>query len=115
MAPGDFEMSTPFWFEDLSVVGGLPPAQAFAKLAEISGDDSSDGLEAGSEVPWSLGALGLKGLWPFTDKPWQHTAHAFGHLAPAPPGAALLPIRHAGNIEPDLGLRSSRIKIALSG
>ncbi|HKV12230.1 MAG TPA: hypothetical protein VJ725_29060, partial [Thermoanaerobaculia bacterium] len=53
--------------------------------------------------------------WPFQDRPWQHTAHAFGHLAPAVPGGDLLPIRHAGNIEPDVSLRSARIKITLSG
>lgn len=112
-------MATPFWFEDLSVVGRLPPAQAFARLSELDEDadrEAASSFPGSRSAPGSRGALGFtKGFWPFQDRPWQHTAHSFGHLAPAAPGEDLLPIRHAGNIEPDLGLRSARIKITLSG
>ena len=51
--------------------------------------------------------------WPFQDRPWQHTAHAFGHLAPAPPGTTPRPIQHAGNIPADPSLRNARLKITL--
>jgi hypothetical protein len=60
-----------------------------------------------SKSPW---ARVRKQLGP---KPWQHTAHAFGYLAPAPPGSDLLPIEHAGNITPDETLRSAKIRITL--
>jgi hypothetical protein len=102
-------VQTTFWFDDLSVLGGLPPAQALAKLSEIGAGGAP--AKSGSRGPRARS----KSLWPFQDKPWQHTAHAFGHLAPAPPGSGLLPIRHAGNIAPDVSLRSGRIKITLSG
>jgi len=51
--------------------------------------------------------------WPFQDRPWQHTAHAFGYLAPAPPGSAPLSIQHAGNIAADPSLKNSHVKITL--
>jgi hypothetical protein len=44
----------------------------------------------------------------------MNTAHAFGHLAPAPPGDKFLPIRHAGNIEPEAELRGGRVRITLN-
>jgi hypothetical protein len=50
---------------------------------------------------------------PFQDRPWQHTAHAFGYLASAPPGSAPLSIQHAGNIAADPALKNSHIKITL--
>ena len=44
------------------------------------------------------------------EKSYLHTAHAFGYLAPAPPGDAKLPIRHAGNIAADPSLRGTKEK-----
>jgi hypothetical protein len=52
-------------------------------------------------------------IWPGEAKPWQHTAHAFGYLAPATPGQDALPIRHAGEVAADSSLKNATLKITL--
>ncbi|MDZ7343211.1 MAG: hypothetical protein ONA90_01725 [candidate division KSB1 bacterium] len=109
-------MPQSIWFEDVPVIGKLPPERAAAKLREIGEDETAAALE---EMKKELATRGpdafksAKGWWPFLDKPWQHTAHAFGHLAPAPLDSGPLPIRHAGNIAADPTLKNARIKITL--
>src|SRR5260370_33841929 len=48
------------------------------------------------------------------DRPWEHTAHTFGYLAPASPGDAPLPIQSIGTVAADSSLKHARIKITLS-
>lgn len=96
------------WFEE-PVLGKLRPAQAAEKLREVGEIKAAAALETAAETK----TFGVRGIWPFQDKPWQHTAHAFGYLAPAPPGSDTLPIKHAGNIQADLSLKKSRVKITL--
>jgi hypothetical protein len=107
-------MSAPKWFNDLTVLGKLPAREAAAKLREVGETDAAAALESTSldQMP-TRGQFGVRSFWPFQDKPWQHTAHAFGYLAPAPPGKAQLSIQHAGNISADPSLRNSRIRITL--
>lgn len=101
-------------FEDLPVIGKMQPGKAAAKLREVGENDAAAALEAG--LAQSVESFrGPAKLWPFQDKPWQHTAHAFGYLAPVPPGSSLQPIQHAGNITPDTFLKGARIKITLNG
>jgi hypothetical protein len=96
--------------EGLPVLGRMTPAAAAAKLRELGEDEVAAVLEAAALAA----SFGIRGwIWPDQGKPWQHTAHAFGYLAPAPPGADLLPIRHAGNIAADASLKGARIKITL--
>lgn len=104
------------WFDDLPVLGKMTPAEAAAKLREVGENEAAEALEAAAGKGVRGGeAFGARpSWWPFQDKPWQHTAHAFGYLAPAPPGDDPLPIKHAGNIAPDAGLKKSRIKITLN-
>src|SRR5712692_11691831 len=105
-------MATSAWFDDLPVLGKLPPTQAAAKLREVGEDEAAAALGAAQEAErQTFGER--KWRWPFQDRAWQHTAHAFGYLAPAPPGGEPLPIQHAGNIAADLALKNSRIKIML--
>lgn len=104
-------MSTSTWFDDLPVLGKLPVDQAAAKLREVGEGDAAAALETAREA--ATGTFGTAKWWPFQDKPWQHTAHAFGYLAPAEPGNVPLAIRHAGNIAADQTLKNSRIKITL--
>jgi hypothetical protein len=105
--------SSQTWFDDLPVLGKLPPEQAAAKLRELGDEETATTLETAKEITTrSTGTFkSPRSWWPFGDKPWQHTAHAFGHLAPAPLDSGPLPIRHAGNIAPDPTLKNSRIKI----
>ncbi len=104
-------MTTSTWFDDLPVLGALPPQEAAAKLREVGEVEAATALEAapGKAVTFR----GARRWWPFQDKPWQHTAHAFGYLAPAPPGSDPLAIQHAGNIKAQTGLKNARIKITL--
>ena len=104
-------MDASAWFDDLSVLGALRPEQAAARLREVGEGAAAEALEGAGEM--RRPAFGLGRLWPFQDRAWQHTAHAFGYLSPAPPGDEALPIRHAGNIQADPTLRNARIKIAL--
>lgn len=103
------------FFDDLPVLGKLAPAEAAAKLRELGDGAAAESLEGAGEES-AIHAFGLEGTrawWSFEDKPWQHTAHTFGYLAPAPPGDEALPIRHAGNIAPDASLKNARVKITL--
>jgi hypothetical protein len=104
-------MNASTWFDDLPVLGKLPADQAAAKLREAGENDAAAALEAGQETP--ARTFGGPKWWPFQDRPWQHTAHAFGYLAPASVGGAPLAIQHAGNIAADPVLKNSRIKITL--
>lgn len=112
-------MSTDAWFEDTPVLGRLAPERAAEKLREVGEDGAASALEAALEDGPRAGAqsfgrrAGAASWWPFSDRAWQHTAHAFGYLAQSGPSAELLPIRHAGNIEPDASLKNSRVRVTL--
>lgn len=111
-------MKGTFWFEDIPVVGKLPPDLAARELRELGDEEASIAFESAEELMESEltgpGGSGLISLsWPFQDKPWQYTAHTFGHIAIAPCGGDFLPIRHAGNIEAQTALIGSRVKITL--
>ncbi len=107
-------ISTP-WFDDLPVLGKLPAEEAAAKLREVGENEAADMLEmAQDEQTKAFEIRGRKSWWPFQDKPWQHTAHTFGYLAPSAPGSDPLPIRSVGNIPADPSLKQARIKITLN-
>lgn len=104
------------WFDDIPVLGDLPPDKAALKLREMDEVEAAGQLEDGTDDPRGgrdAYGKGKRRFWPFQDKPWQHTAHAFGYLEPASPGSGTLPIQHVSNISADASLRNSRIKITL--
>jgi len=110
-------MDTAIWFEDLPVLGKLPLAKAAEKLQEVGDVVSAGKLQASASelapIPKSYKAKSSR-LWPFQDKPWQHTAHAFGYIAPALAGPTKpLAIQYAGNIAADVTLKKQRVKITL--
>jgi len=104
-------MGTPIWFDDFPVLGNMPPGQAAARLREVGEEEAAEALEDAARHEAAF--EGRKRLWPFGDRAWQHTAHAFGHLAPAPPGSDPLPLQHAGNVPAAPDLKKARIKITL--
>src|SRR6266508_1489523 len=100
------------WFADTPVLGRLPPDKAAARLRELGEDAAAAQLEQAG-----AGDVAAKGLfdieWPFQDRAWQHTAHAFGYIPVAAPGAGPVAITFAGNLTADEALRGARIKITL--
>lgn len=102
------------WFDD-PVLGRLPLHEAAAKLHAVGEDEAAELLEESERVPsFQSKGIGRPGWWPFQDKPWQHTSHVFGYLAPAAPGSDPLPIAAIGNIPADPSLKHARLTIALS-
>lgn len=106
-------MSTSDWFDDRPILGKLPLERAAVKLREVGEEQAAAQLEEATTQEAATLGKGPQKRWPFGDRPWQHTAHTFGHLAPAPPGGDMLPIRDAGNIAADETLKNGRIKITL--
>src|SRR5687767_9904945 len=99
------------WFDDLPVLGKLPPDHAAAALRDLGEDAAADVIvEAAARARDAFGPSVLDRLLGRDPRGrlYGSTAHAFGHLAPAPPGDAFLPLRHAGNIAPEVGLRGGR-------
>src|SRR5947208_4343384 len=87
-------MTTSNWFDDQPVIGKLPAEQAAAKLREVGENEAADMLEVAQDTQSKsfFESRGRKSWWPFQDKPWQHTSHAFGYLAPSLPGSDPQPI-----------------------
>jgi hypothetical protein len=108
-------MDSSSWFENLPVIGSLPPEQAAVKLREVGEKEAATLLEQSEGAEGQTFKLGeRKGWWPFQDKPWQYTAHTFGYLASAAFGSDSHAIRHIENIAADPGLRGARIKLTLN-
>jgi hypothetical protein len=107
-------MSTPEWFDDYPVIGSRSPQDAAAKLREVGDERTARVLDAIRETDSAQAQTFGDGRWPwpFSDRPWQHTAHAFGYLAPRT-AAGIVPIVHAGSVQADESLRNSRVKITL--
>jgi hypothetical protein len=107
-------MSVSQWFDDLPVVGALSPKEAAAILHEVGEDEVAGALEETPETPSQVFGPGTgKHWWSLPDKPWLHTAHAFGYLAPAPAGSAPLSIHSLDAISADSALKDARLKITL--
>ena len=104
------------WFDDVPVIGKMAPEEAAVKLREVDEYDTAEMLESAQETPSkTFRGLGKKpDWWPFQDKPWQYTAHAFGYLAPNSNSSGPLPIHAVSNIPPDPSLKHARIKITLN-
>jgi hypothetical protein len=112
-------MDSSQWFDDLKVVGKMTHEEAADKLRELGEEEAPAAPEGSAPVVTRGSGAATRSFgdwWPWGGvKPWQHTAHTFGYIAPAPPQSAALSIQHAGNITPDHTLKNSRIKITLDG
>jgi hypothetical protein len=94
--------------DKLPVLGKMSVDDAIIKLRQVGELQIADALERERQKKSLLGFS-----WPSETKPWQHTAHTFGYLAPSPHGTTSAKIDHAGSIEPDKTLKNARIKITL--
>ncbi|HBR00389.1 MULTISPECIES: hypothetical protein [unclassified Roseofilum] len=99
------------WFDDLPAIGKMPVTQAAAKLREIGEEELAIALLAAED---RQPAASTFSGWSLFERPWQHAAHTFGYIAPVPANTKIIPIKSAGNINPDLSLKNARIKITLN-
>jgi hypothetical protein len=78
-------MNADNWFDDLPVIGKLPPEEAAAKLREVGEDELADAIEAAQrKVTTASTTFGiLEDLLPFLPKPWLYPSHVFGYSPPA--------------------------------
>src|SRR5712692_337657 len=105
-------MGDQMWFDDVPAIGELPPEEAAARLRQVGEDEVAEVFEAMRETsshtfhpdkPW----------WELHDKPWLHTAHAFGYLPPVQAGNTSMLIQSAENISAEPALKNARVKITL--
>jgi hypothetical protein len=97
------------WF-DIPVLGRLPPEQAEAKLRELGETDAAEAVRA---APVAKGfPPAAASWWPFTDRPWQHVAHAFGFVTGGKDGDGYA-LCDAGQMPPDGQLKGALVKITL--
>jgi hypothetical protein len=102
------KMSAPLWFDDLPVIGAMSDAEAIKRLDELGETElaaaKKQSLQRSPQAKsWALWA----------PRPWEHTSHAFGYLAPGLSPQAPASIQHAGSIEAEAGLKNARVKITL--
>jgi hypothetical protein len=104
------------WFDDMPVIGKLPPEEAAVVLREVGDLDTADMLEMQQETTsQTFGELGTrKSFWLFQDRPWQHTAHAFGYLTRPPSGGEIWSIYPVDTIAANPHLKQAHIKITLN-
>ncbi len=109
-------MGPSLWFDDLPVVGALLPQEAAAKLREVGEHEIADQLDMVQDYSSQVFNMGDRvRRWPFQDRPWMHTAHAFGYLAsPTENTDDPLPIRSVGNLPADPTLKHTRINLTLN-
>lgn len=106
-------MKTQTWFGDISVIGNLTIDQAIMKLREVGEDEAADQLDEMQRKTVRGGEPGKK-KWPFQDKPWQHTSHAYGYISPGSHRHAPQAISATDAISPDSRLCNARIKVTLN-
>lgn len=85
--------------DDFVVLGRMSPESRLAKLQEI--DPATPAPTAKGLFSWGV------------PRPYEHTTHAFGYLAPGAPAAALVEVAPATAIQADPSLKRRRIRITL--
>lgn len=101
-------MGDQIWFDDVPVIGELPPKEAAAILRHVGENEIAEALEATREE-----ASHTFGWRERPDEIWGHTAHAFGYLPPAQAGSTSVSIQSAEDIPAEPALKQARVKITL--
>src|SRR3989442_10281336 len=105
-------MSISPWFDDLPVLGALSLDETIIKLREVGEDDVANALETAQNIQPSE-EFGLLDWFTNLEKPYLHTAHAFGYISPFPSSDEVLPVLPTSSIQADSSLRSVRLIITL--
>jgi len=101
-------------FNDVPVLGALDVRSAASYLAQVGEGEIATQLEEAQAEQSRQSRQGSRSgiRWPFSNKPWQYTSHAFGYIR----SGALdreAPIVSAGTISADDSLRNAAIDITL--
>ena len=96
------------WFDDVPVIGELPPLEAAAILRQVGENEVAEALEATREE--TSHTFGWRER---ADELWLHTAHAFGYLPPTQAGSTSVSIQSAEDIPAEPTLKQARVKITL--
>lgn len=101
----------------MRTLGQLPPHELSVVLREYGYLEEADALDEQIDLVFknalSFSSIDMDSIFKPQIPAWRHTGHAFGYIPAAAPGSDLLPIKHAGNIDPDEDLRHERITIRL--
>src|ERR1700677_913086 len=100
-------------FAGISVLGALDPWSAASYLTEVGDYEIAEKLRAvepGSRTGTRASRPTVK--WPFFDKPWQYTSHAFGYIPLAVAGRSAQ-IVAAGTVQAEESLRGAGVDITL--
>jgi hypothetical protein len=97
-------------FDDVPVIGALPPRKLVAKLRQIGDDETADDFE--QRIQGRGAKAMLFGFGPLP--PWKHTSHQYGYLPLMAPGTATpQPIQFGSVVVADDVLKNGRINIHL--
>lgn len=97
---------------DIKTIGEFPIVEAIKKLKEVGETDAAESLEnslSNSHLQDIVSSqidnlLRVAFRWPFNNRPWQHTSHAFGYIATKFKSADELDISQMGAHNPDVSL-----------
>src|SRR5689334_13684927 len=99
--------------EKYLTLGAMSRSEAAVKLRELGDTKTADLLENFKAGATRSSKASISKLWPFQDKPWQYTAHAYGFI-PAGKEETEQEISYAGGITPDKKLKNKQLKITLN-
>lgn len=96
-------------FQDEPVIGELQPEE-IANALEAMGD-----IEEAQQIRQRIIGAAEEGIFSWgPPKPWQHTSHQIGYVAPEVPGSTVpRPVNHVSTLTPDQGLKNKRINVHL--
>src|SRR5262245_34021553 len=100
------------WFDDLPVLVEMTPEQTAAKLEELGETETAEQIRQ-TPTAEAMETFAGPSRPSWLSRPWKHASHTFGFIEPAAAGADTLPVRYAGDIDPDAALKGKRIKITL--
>jgi hypothetical protein len=106
------------WFEDVPVIANMNPVEAAEKLRELGEEQLAEEMEVVADglPPAPARTFGgtFEELLPWSKRAWSSRTHEFGYVGPTELAEECASIVNASKMKPDLSLRGTGVKIALS-
>jgi hypothetical protein len=100
------------WLDGLRVIGEMSPAEAAVRLRAAGDEQGAQVAEADAAAPGAGETFGMLSGLRRRRAALTANAHVFGHVGLDGDGEAV-PVRHAGDIDPDVSLRGARVRVSL--